>query len=313
MPNKKILADSCDQVAEIGASRSGDSLELHFKKIFREISVGKYVDAVFARVPGLFKKTAALRIYINSSPAGREIFIKPGDDVALDGLFGMKKATVVLPCRERPRVVFEDDFIAAVDKPPGVLVHPDAPDNTSALTNMLAAHFASTGQKDRAPLHIHRIDTGTSGIVIFAKDPVTLSLLDAAMFAGGVERSYVARVEGRVRPPAGKIDLPLGRDRHDARKFRVSNKGKESVTNYRTLSYDAAKDESLLEISLETGRPHQIRVHFSHLGHPVSGDALYGSGRPGRPGPGFMLHSCRASFIHPYSFARISVSTPRPF
>jgi len=208
---------------------------------------------------------------------------------------------------ENVRIVFEDDYCLVADKPAGMPVHPNEAGQRGTLAAAVAAHYTSTGQSCRIR-HIHRLDTDTSGLVLYAKNEWAHVLLDEQMRQKAIRRDYLAIVQGRVRKREGKIDAPIGRDRHHATRRRVSPNGDAAVTRYRVREVlDAA---SLLELTLETGRTHQIRVHASYLGHPLVGDKLYGGST--RLLDGQALHGYRLTFEHPIERRTIELTSELP-
>lgn len=222
------------------------------------------------------------------------------------------------------RVVYEDDAIAVVDKPPGMVVHP-APGNwEGTLVHALLHHLkglSGIGGRER-PGIVHRLDKGTSGLLIVAKTDAAHARLSAAFKAHDLERRYRAIVAGVPRPPFGTIDLALGRDRRDRKRVSPrTDRPRRAVTHYRTFEAfgTASGDASgglaaLLELKLETGRTHQIRAHLAHLGHPVLGDPVYG-GRgkvPGLSVPRPMLHAAHLGVAHPVTGERLRFDAPPP-
>lgn len=210
-------------------------------------------------------------------------------------------------------VLHEDDFCMVVHKPAGLKVHPtdmksEQPD-TDTLANVVSAYYESTGQQV-AVRHVHRLDTDTTGPVLYAKCKTALTKLDEAMREKAIDRTYLAIAEGVFAKKKGFIKQPIGKDRHHKQRRRVSSTGQYAFTNYVVL--DQYEDTALVELSLETGRTHQIRVHMSYLGHPLLGDTLYGGktrdGRVSRQA----LHGIQLTFEHPFSGERIVVQDPIP-
>ena len=207
-------------------------------------------------------------------------------------------------------ILFEDDFCFVVHKPAGMPVHPERTDGTGTLCNAVAGHYEATGQVHRVR-HIHRLDVQTTGPVLFAKNAFAHAVLDEAMRDKRIGRTYLAVVKGRPDPPEGVIDLPIGRDRHHRRRRRVSPTGKPAVTRYETVRVLAGGEASLVRLWLETGRTHQIRVHLSHIGHPLWGDLLYGG--PASPVIRRQaLHGERLVFPHPWTGLPMDVEDPIP-
>jgi 23S rRNA pseudouridine1911/1915/1917 synthase len=174
------------------------------------------------------------------------------------------------------RVVYQDEDIVVVDKPAGVAAHPsvgwDGPSVGGALLAM-GIEMSTSGVAERQGI-VSRLDVGTSGLMVLTKTEIAYSKMKQAFRDRVVDKTYHALVQGHPDPSSGTIDAPLGRHPKHEYKFTVSQDGKPSVTHYTTL--EAFTAASLLEIELETGRTHQIRVHFSAFKHPLVGDTLYG-------------------------------------
>ncbi|PZE19963.1 RluA family pseudouridine synthase [Paenibacillus xerothermodurans] len=207
-------------------------------------------------------------------------------------------------------VLFEDDFCLVANKPASMKVHGDGQQDRcgkSTLADAVASYYAVTGQHCKVR-HIHRLDENTTGPVLYAKHEWSQLVLDEAMRSKSIERTYVALVEGHPAVQSGIIDAPIGRDRHHASRRRASQSGEHAVTHYEVVEH--LKDAALMRLRLETGRTHQIRVHLSHIGHPIVGDALYGGAldRFTRQA----LHGEKLSFAHPLTGRREEVGAPWP-
>ncbi|MGN0287896.1 MAG: RluA family pseudouridine synthase [Atopobiaceae bacterium] len=234
-----------------------------------------------------------------------------------------------LPCDVR--VLYEDPILLAVDKPAGILVHGDGT-GVATLTDLVRQHLLQEGSAAAGDVQaVQRLDVDTSGVVLFSKSKEFQPALDALVAehgVGGMTKRYLAVVRGRVDGRVQRLDQPLGRDRHDARRMRVSPSGKPAVTWVRGLA--SRRGLSLVECQLGTGRKHQIRVHLSANGHPIVGDVLYGGaasaqkrsagGRgAGAHGPGgaertggLMLHAAYLRFVHPVTGEAVEVQAPWP-
>ncbi|MCA1059705.1 RluA family pseudouridine synthase [Rossellomorea aquimaris] len=196
-------------------------------------------------------------------------------------------------------VLYEDDHLIVVNKPAGIDTHPNTPDETDTLANFVAFHHQSKGESCRV-MHIHRLDHDTSGAIMFAKHPLSKAILDRLLTERRIKRTYLALVHGRLKQKKGTISEPIGRDRHHNTRRRVSPKGQDAFTHYRVV--EDRGSTTLVEVELDTGRTHQIRVHMSHIGHPLVGDRLYG-GKPIIKRQA--LHAARISFPHPLTEERI--------
>lgn len=195
-------------------------------------------------------------------------------------------------------IVFEDRDLIVIDKPAGLVVHPGAgvPDRT--LLNALLAHAPSLAAVPRAGI-VHRLDKDTSGLLVVAKNVESQAALAAQLAARTMRRTYLAVVQGDP-PQSGSIDAPVGRDTRVRTRMAVSRRGKEARTAYRVL--ERFGPAALVECRLETGRTHQIRVHFQHIRHPLVGDPVYRRGaRHVLAFPRQALHACELSLAHPRS------------
>jgi len=213
-------------------------------------------------------------------------------------------------------VIFEDEHVLVLDKPAGMVVHPGAGNATGTLAAAALAHapaIAGVGGP-RRPGIVHRLDKDTSGVLVMAKTRAAYEALTAQLSARSVTRRYVAVVHGRVGLAAGVIDAPMGRDPNHRQRMAVRppGKGKRAVTHYRVL--ERFPHFTYLEMKLETGRTHQIRVHMASLGHPVVGDRTYGRSRGKQPiiSEGLALHAVTLAFLHPISQKRLEFTAAFP-
>lgn len=226
-------------------------------------------------------------------------------------------------------ILHEDADVLVLSKPPGLVVHPAPGHAGGTLVNGLLAHFQTKPASDeevgeiedgdsiepslnRAGL-VHRLDQDTSGVMVIGKTEQAVSSLMLQFKDRTVKKTYLALVKGIPSKKRGEIDAPIGRAQNDRKKFTVREDGKPSVTRYRILK--AFREEcALLEVSLLTGRTHQIRVHFRHLGHPLLGDRVYGSrGASAHDNfPRQMLHAWKLGFTHPRTGESLAFEAPLP-
>jgi 23S rRNA pseudouridine1911/1915/1917 synthase len=281
--------------------------------------VGQRVDAGLAKLLG-FSRTFAADV------------IEAGG-VQLDGVAAQKSDRLtagawleiewepIEPLRVRPTpvddlgIVFEDDDVVVVDKPVGVAAHPSVGWDGPTVLGALAASgisVSSAGPTERAGI-VHRLDAGTSGLMVVARTDRAYTSLKRQFHDREVSKIYHAVVQGHPDPLAGTIDAPIGRHPGSSWKFAVTADGKPSVTHYETL--EAFPAASLLEIRLETGRTHQIRVHLAAQRHPCVGDAMYGADPTLSARLGLQrqwLHATRLGFHHPLTGDWVEFSSSYP-
>jgi 23S rRNA pseudouridine1911/1915/1917 synthase len=269
---------------------------------------GERLDRIVAIITGASRADAAtlvtaggVRVDGTVVTSGK-IRLETGQEVAVD--------PDLLPRPSLPQadpsvdvvVVHADEDVIVVDKPAGLVVHPGAGNPDGTLVNGLLARFpeiASVGQPAR-PGIVHRLDVGTSGLLVVARTAVAYDLLVAALAARDVGRTYRTLVWGHPANPHGVIDAPIGRDHRDPMRMAVVVDGRPARTHFRVLrTYRERVDAAEVECRLETGRTHQIRVHLAAIGHPVVGDPLYGGVRTGISAPRPVLHAAELTFAHP--------------
>lgn len=214
---------------------------------------------------------------------------------------------------EELAIRYEDDGLVICDKPAGMHVHPIGAFRTGTLLNRLLAHAGARADQPWGawrPSPLHRLDRAASGLVAFAKSAAIHDAVRRLLVAHDLERRYEALVTGLVRDEAGTIDAPLGRD--PAMDYRraivpIERGGQRAVTHWRVVERRAA--HTLLAVTLETGRTHQIRAHLASLGHPITGDRLYADGGGSAE---IALHAMELRFRHPRTGATVVVGSPRP-
>lgn len=286
----------------IAGARRGEWLELMPGRLPMPASGDRY-EAALAWLEGELDFPAKLRRTLEAEQG-----IKLAGDRLRLRLFPPRISQYEPMQPELPlQILYEDDFCLVVHKPAGVKVHPDGHSPQPTLANMVAGIYSERGEPV-APEHIHRLDENTSGPVLYAKNTYAKLKLDAEMARKEIGRVYVALVQGAVSPALRVIDQPIGKDRHHRARRRVSPSGQHAVTRVELLeAYPAA---SLVRLTLETGRTHQIRVHMSYAGHPLIGDALYGGST--KLTPHQALHGESLMFAHPLTGETLSVQDPWP-
>ncbi len=208
-------------------------------------------------------------------------------------------------------ILYQDDDLAVVVKPCGMVVHPAAGNEDGTLVNALLHHLDSLGGigGELRPGIVHRLDKDTSGLLLVAKNDAAQLALSRQLQDRLMEKHYRALVDGVMREDQGRVDAPIGRSRKDRKKMAVEPDGREAVTDWQVLA--RGRGVTLLDVHILTGRTHQIRVHMKHIGHPVCGDPIYGSPRGARV-PRLMLHAYSLSFTHPSTGERLTFTAPPP-
>jgi 23S rRNA pseudouridine1911/1915/1917 synthase len=246
-------------------------------------------------------------VLINGSRAARTAWrVQPGDEIRV--------RVALIPPRSRPKaeplaidVLYEDDDLLAVNKPPGLVVHPSYRNTSGTLMNGLLA-CAQSWPAGSTPALLGRLDKNTSGLVLVTKRASVYTALQRAMSANQIEKDYIAIVCGKPSPPKGTIDLALDRDPWDRRRITVTDRGGQpSVTKYERLA--TTNTHSSVRCRLITGRTHQIRVHLAAKGWPIVGDATYGRASSF---PRQALHAWRLRFKHPLTAKEMLIQAALP-
>ncbi|HFI0102033.1 TPA: RluA family pseudouridine synthase [Streptococcus suis] len=208
-------------------------------------------------------------------------------------------------------IVYQDEDVAVVNKPQGMVVHPSAGHTSGTLVNALLYHVKDLSGINGVlrPGIVHRIDKDTSGLLMIAKNDEAHTKLAAELKDKKSLRKYWAIVHGNLPNDRGMIEAPIGRSEKDRKKQAVTAKGKEAVTRFQVL--ERFGDYTLVELTLETGRTHQIRVHMAYIGHPVAGDEAYGPKKTLK-GHGQFLHARTLGFTHPRTGEVVEFTTEAP-
>ncbi len=281
---------------------------------------GERVDAAIARMFGLSRTRAADLILsghvsVDGRPPAKSDRVEPGSmlDVAIPAV--IDPVAIVPETVEGIKIVHDDEAIVVIDKPVGVAVHPSPGwSGPTVVAHLAAAGFriSTSGAAERQGI-VQRLDVGTSGVMVIAKSERAYSVLKNAFRNRTVDKTYHALVQGHPDPLSGTVDAPIARHPKHDYKFTVRADGKASVTHYETL--EAHRFASLLEVHLETGRTHQIRVHMAALKHPCVGDITYGADPTLAARVGLdrqWLHAVRLGFEHPESGEQVEYESDYP-
>lgn len=257
------------------------------------------------------------RVSVNGGPARAAYKVRVGDEIAVHvpAPEPLQPAAEAIPLD----IVYEDDALLVVNKAAGMVVHPAPGHGSGTLVNAVLAHSPelAADDVDGRPGIVHRLDRDTSGLILVAKSEPARRALQRQFQARQVTKVYLALVEGRLEPPRGRIEAPIGRDPKQRQRMAVLPGGREAITDYRVVHYyrhemgEFAGDYTLIEALPRTGRTHQIRVHLASIGHPVAGDTVYGRRRRA-PVPRLFLHAQRLSFSHPVTGHPMDVEAPLP-
>jgi 23S rRNA pseudouridine1911/1915/1917 synthase len=270
---------------------------LSIKEFLKEYHVGK---------PLIEKIRVNKLVTLNNKPANNlELKIKEGDIL----IFTMEEKINFELSNNSIEVVYEDDQILIVNKPSGILIHPDGNESKDTLVNRVARYYFDQGINIEVR-YAHRIDIETSGLVLFCKDFLSHSRINYEVENHIIIREYLALVNGKLLKEEGIINYPIGSDRHINNKYRVSdsNKAKKAITKYKVIK--TYNNKSLISCILQTGRTHQIRVHLSYLKHPLLGDVLYGGNK--KIINRVALHSYRIKLINPITLKEIEIKKDIP-
>lgn len=283
---------------------------------------GKRLDSTLAAaVPGLSRTRAqaavtAGRVLVNEHPAKASLLLELGMTITI---LPEREVAPRVPRGAAPavgplQVVYEDDALLVIDKPAGLVVHPAPGHEHDTLVDALLAHIPDLDTSDHPtrPGIVHRLDKDTSGLMVIAKTPESHMALAEQMKAHETIKRYLALAEGQFSVAEGVVEAPIGRDPRNRQRMAVVSLaagGREARTRFRVLRQ--VRGRSYLELQLETGRTHQIRVHLAAIHHPVVGDTVYGRPQAPRP-PRQFLHAAHLEFEHPTTGAHRVFDSPLP-
>jgi 23S rRNA pseudouridine1911/1915/1917 synthase len=317
-----------------------------FNVSITESDAGKRLDAFLAERIEAWSRSRLQRliadgdVLVNEKPAKPSYKLHTGDEIDVDLV---EAPTAVFEPENIPLdIVFEDEFLAVINKPAGMVVHPGAGNSSGTLANAIAWHFLQKPEPDQELKNnfdgqaltdvrastlgdrvgiVHRLDKETSGLIVVAKDEETHELLSNQFRDRVVTKQYVTLVHGSPRENSGTIDRPMARDRWHRTKMTVAANGRNALTMWKVRQ--RFEKFTLLEVEIKTGRTHQIRVHLASINHPVVGDGTYNEGRDNtvndvdiknaiRILDRFFLHAEKLSFDHPKTGERISLNCELP-
>lgn len=251
------------------------------------------------------------RVFVNGKKVKAGFKVKRGDIIKLD-LIAIPDLNNVEPENIPLDIVFEDDYLAVINKPQGMVVHPAVGNYNHTLVNALLYHFnkiSTVGEKFR-PGIVHRIDKDTSGLLVVAKNNMAHESLAKQIAEHSCSRHYVALCEGEFKQLEGDIILPIGRDKKDYKKMAVCEDGKFAQTHFKVQRiYNGF---TLVNFQLKTGRTHQIRVHAKAIGHPIVGDKVYGYAKQKFNLNGQLLHAQELELTHPKTGQRMTFKCEIP-
>lgn len=247
------------------------------------------------------------RITVNEKITKLNYVVKHNDEIGFNVV--KEESQNIDPEKMDIKVVYEDSDIIVVNKRPGIVVHPTKSYPNGTLANGLLYHFKEKGENCIVRL-VSRLDMDTSGLIIIAKNQFSHMALARDMSNENFEKSYLAIVHGNMKEKQGTINLPIYRTGGDTIKRVVDERGQESVTHFKVV--ESFNKGDLVELTLETGRTHQIRVHLTHLGHPLYGDSLYGTEDDSDYIERQALHAYKLKFPHPRTGDILSLETDIP-
>lgn len=289
------------------------------KEHIPEALAGERVDRVVAMLTGLPRSAVAELIAAGAVRLGGRAVTVRSRRVEAGSTVEVEVPEVVDEVVTAPEVpvhtVYVDEHVVVVDKQAGVVVHPGAGNRRGTLVQALLHRYpdlAGVGEVDR-PGVVHRLDKGTSGLLVVARTDLAYRALVAQMASRHVERRYLALVWGCPEPARGVVDAPVGRSQRSPARMAVSSRGRPARTGYEVLRRFADPvGAALVACSLETGRTHQIRVHLAAIGHPVVGDTRYGNRSRSLGAARPFLHAERLGFDHPATGERLRFESPLP-
>ena len=290
---------------------------MEIKTIIAKNSEQKRIDAYISMVDENYSRTAVQRlideekITVNGNKIKPSYKVQDGDKIEIQE---EPARDIELKAQDIPvETIYEDSDIIVINKPKGMVVHPanGNPDGTlvNAVMSICKDSLSGIGGEIR-PGIVHRLDKDTSGIIIVAKNDKAHINLSEQIKNHEVKKTYIALVRGVVKENNATINIPIGRSKTDRKKMAVDQKGKNAVTHFKVLK--RYQKYTLLEVNIETGRTHQIRVHLAHIGYPIIGDAVYSNGKNEWQIEGQCLHAKTLEFTHPITNKQMNLEAKLP-
>lgn len=273
------------------------NLTFYVKNITADMKISDYMKSKLGFSTSLITKVKYGGVLLNGEVVTMRATVRVGDEISVS--FPKEESENIEPIDIPIEVLYEDEHILAVNKPKDMPTHPSRGNHLPTLANAIASYLG-TPFVFRA---INRLDRGTAGIVLIAKNPYSAARLGKSMKERRIHKKYIALVRGIPTPKENRIDAPIAREREGELKRVVRPDGKSAITDYRVI--DAVGENALCEVILHTGRTHQIRVHMAYIGHPLVGDFLYGEDADG----GYSLTCAEISFPHPLTNEITTIKT----
>lgn len=267
-----------------------------------DIYLSKVLDISRSKASKLIETTL-----VNGNKVKNSYIVKENDVIEVDE--PEEESLIAVPEEMDLDIVYEDEDVIVVNKANGIVVHPAIGNTHNTLVNGLLYHFNNLSSSTLRPGIVHRIDAYTTGLLMVAKNDSAHEFLANQLSNKTAHRKYIALVWGNIKNDTGTIDAPIGRDLKDRKKMAVVADGKPAITHFRVL--ERYKNATLIELKLETGRTHQIRVHMSYIGYPVVNDPVYGR-RKLIDSTGQCLHAKELGFIHPKTLEYMEFTSELP-
>ena len=267
-----------------------------------EMKIRDYLKGRLGLSTSLIAKVKYGGVILNGTAVTMRAMIKNGDTIEI--FLPDEDSEKIEPIDIPLEIVYEDEYLIAVNKPKNMPVHPSRGNHLPTVANAVRAYIG----RPFVFRAVNRLDRDTSGIVLIAKDRISGAKLYQSMKERKFGKVYLATVVGKIENAHGFIDAPIIREAEGSIKRVVRGDGKECLTEYELVSYDEKSDTSVIRVTPHTGRTHQIRVHMAHIGHPLKNDFLYGE----RGDETYSLHCTSLSFPHPFTNETITVDAPSP-